>query len=190
MMMKDAFHYGLCVVVMVGLSACHTTSHKTRAYAPMPSQEFDSNNDVVLASLSNIQPAIGPVGEALNATPNNEKKKCGFSSFHRKNTVGYELDDRRQIGLRVSPDIDMFDMSDADVEVGLTFTMALGGRANKRPKCTYGSGFYGQLPYVMHEGVDISGLSDVQSIRGYVKERLDERERRRQEREIKRQRGI
>jgi len=114
------------------------------------------------------------------------KKSCQFSSFHRKNTLGYEIDDRRQLGFRVSPDIDMFDPSDADVTFGLNFTMALGGSANKRPQCTYGSGFYGQLPYLMNEGMDIGGLSDAQTLKSYAKERLDAREQRRISREYQR----
>lgn len=164
----------LIVLAIGGLSACGMTKpytgYKMQSYAPT-------------SNLNALQPAAGDIHNiALNAAP---QKSCSFSSFHRKNAIGYELDDRRQIGFSVSPKFDVFNPSDIDVKMGLRFTMALGGSANKRPKCTYGSGYYGFLPYAMNDKINLNGLADKDNIKSFVKEKLEIREQRRKEREAK-----
>jgi len=164
----------LMMITAVALSACGMA----KPHSGYEFQSYEASQNV-----QNIEPAAGDIQNiALNTAP---KKSCSFSSFHRKNAIGYEIDDRRQIGFNVSPSVDIFDPSDAKVKVGLNFTMAFGGPANKRPKCTYGSGYYGCLPFAMNDGVNLNGLTDTNTIKGFVQEKLKERERRRVEREAK-----
>jgi len=164
----------LLMMTVFGSGGCSIT----KPYSGYKMQSYTSKK-----SLNVIEPAAGDIQNvALNTAP---QKSCSFSSFHRKNAIGYEIDDRRQIGFSVSPSIDMFDPSDAEVKVGLNFTMAFGGSANKRPKCTYGSGYYGFLPYAMNDGVNLNGLINSENIKSFAKEKLKEREIRRQMREAK-----
>lgn len=175
MIMGVVFRALLAMISAIGLGACGMV--KSNTGYKLKSSTLSQKLDVTELETSDIHAV------ALNAAP---KESCSFSSFHRKNTLGYEIDDRRHIGFRVSPSVDVFDPSNAKVKIGLNFTMAFGGPANKRPKCTYGSGYYGLVPYAMNDGVNLGGLTDVGSIKGFVQEKLDERERRRKEREAKR----
>lgn len=163
----------LCSAI-IGLSACGMT----KPYSGYKMQAYNSTKN-----LNDIKPAAGDI-VALN-NHDAPKKSCSFSSFHRKNAIGYELDDRRQIGLSVSPSFDMFDPSDAKVEVGLRFSMALGGEAKKRPKCTYGKGYYGFVPYLMNDSVELGGLMNQDNIKSFVQEKIEIREQRRKERQAK-----
>jgi hypothetical protein len=182
-MRERFFQYLAIICCAVLLSACVTTSQKTsRIKAPIPPLSDVSTANI--AALSNIETASGNPSRVLELpSAERQTRQCSFSSFHRKNTIGYELDDRRQIGFRVSPDIDVFDLSETQVKVGLNFTMALGGSANKRPKCTYGSGYYGLLPYAINSDIDVSGLTDMDRIKSYAQERIEAREQRQVERE-------
>ncbi len=166
----------LLMMTVIAISACGMTKphtgYKMQSYTP------SSDN-----SLDTIQPAAGQM-VALNDA-GVQKKSCAFSSFHRKNAIGYEIDDRRQIGFNVSPSVDVFNPSDAEVKVGLRFSMALGGSAIKRPKCTYGSGYYGFVPYLMNDSVDLTNMLDTNNVKSFVQEKLDERERRQKERDAK-----
>jgi len=176
----------LGLFAMVGLtSACGSTSKHAQFAAPLPPTniEYDKMN-----GLTTIQPALGQNDIVLSASE--KSKSCSFSSFHRKHAFGYEMDESTHMGLTFSPNIDVFNLSDADFKVGLNFTMALGGKANKRPDCTYGKGYYGFLPYAMNDGVNLSGLTNMTSIKGFVQEKLNERERRHKLRESKSLRGI
>lgn len=162
----------LMMITAVGLSACGMA----KSHGGYGFQSYKA-----LKNIQNIEPAVGDMHAInLGAAP---KKSCSFSSFHRKNAIGYEIDDRRHIGFNVSPSVDLFDPSDAEVKVGLNFTMAFGGPANKRPKCTYGTGYYGYLPFAINDGVNLSGLTDINTIKSFVQEKLEEREQRRVERE-------
>jgi hypothetical protein len=162
----------LSTIVLVG---CISSSQKTRVAAPLPPL-----SDTTM-SYANIQPAAGhPQGTIIQKSVS--QKSCSFSSAHRKNTVGYALDDSRHISFTASPSFDAFNPSDFDIKVGLRFTKSLGGPAKKRPKCTY-SGYYGLLPYAMNNKVDISGLANIETIRSYAQERMDVREQRRLEKE-------
>ena len=166
------------IMTAVILSACGMTK-------PHSGYKFQSYNSS--QNIESLEPAAGDI-QNINLDLSNSvkaKQSCSFSSFHRKNAIGYEIDGSRHIGFVVSPSVDVFDPSDAKVRVGLNFTMAFGGSANKRPKCTYGSGYYGLLPYAMNDGVSFSGLTDINSIKSLAREKLEEREIRRQEREAK-----
>lgn len=143
--------------------------------APLPPL---NDTAVRVSNLSNIAPAMNTV----SAVP---EKSCEFSRHHRKHTVGYEIDPSRHIAFDVRPSMDIWNPSDMDTEVSLRFTKSLGGPANKRPNCTYGSGFYGLLPFASNEGINLSGALEGENVKSYIQERLDERERRRQEREAK-----
>jgi|GEM_PF-1370031 len=180
-----------CMIMMcalIGLSACAgNSSKKVRVAAPLPPL---SDTTPSIAAFNAIETAAGGASRELSVNDKQPSKQCSFSSFHRQNTIGYELDDRRQIGFRVSPDIDVFDLSDTNVKVGLSFSMALGGSANKRPKCTYGSGYYGLLPYAVNNNIDVSGLTDVDTIKSYAQERMNAREQRRMEHEERAELGL
>lgn len=159
------------------LASCATSQRTMNVGAPMPPLSDISSS----VALTEIEPAARHDIILNNAA----KKSCRFSSFQRKNTIGYELDNARHISFNASPSFDLWNPSDMDFKVDLKFTKALGGAANKRPDCTYGSGYYGLLPYAMNEGVNFDGLTDTKTIRGFVQDKLDERERRRIEREQK-----
>lgn len=167
----------LCALLGLGGCATNNRSHIKNA-APLPPQHNINQYALSDHHLNDIETAMG-----YNASLNNAAKKCSFSSFHRKNALGYEFDDRRQLSLKISPDIDVFDMNVSDVEVGLNFTMALGGSSNKRPKCTYGSGYYGWLPYAVNNDVQLDGLTDIHRIKSFAQEKIDERNERRKNRE-------
>lgn len=169
-----------CVLLSsLALVGCmSSSSDKTRISAPLPPL-----SDSVAMAYGDIQPAAGhPSHVTVNASPQNTS--CRFSSFHRKHTLGYEFDEQSHLSFTASPSFDAFGGSDFDVKIGLRFTKALGGAAKKRPKCTY-SGYYGLLPYAMNNDINVSGLMDKGYIKSYIEERLDERERRRKEREEK-----
>ena len=177
-MSERTYRYVVLLAILAVIPACASKSAKKHAYSAN--------------QLNNIETAAGHPSNVtkLPARENIKTKQCSFSSFHRKNTIGYELDDRRHIGFRVSPDVNVFDLSDTNVKMGLRFTMALGGSANKRPKCTYGSGYYGLLPYAMNNEIDFDGLTDIDKIKSYAQERMDAREQRRIEREERASLGL
>lgn len=179
-MNRKVFKLTCLLLSTIGLVGCLSTSKSRYASAPMPPQQaYDYH------AYNNIQPAAGSI-ERLNNYEVETRKSCSFSSFHRKNTVGYELDGSRHISFSASPSFDLFDADDFEMKLGLRFTKALGGPANKRPKCTYGTGYYGLLPYAMNDDFNLGGLTDEGNIRSFVQEKLDERERRRKEREAER----
>ena len=165
---------GLC------LSACATDSHRMDVAAPLPPM---TDVTIGLSDLGAIQPATGGVALTANAAP--AKPSCGFSSFQRKHTIGYEFDESHHLSFKVSPSFDIWDPSDFETKVSLRFTKALSGPANKRPKCTYGSGFYGLLPYATNEGIHLNGLFDSGNVKSFVEDKLQERENRQKEREAK-----
>jgi hypothetical protein len=153
------------------VSACTGNDHgRMDVAAPLPPQI--SNHSYLQKHL--IEPASGGMqAEAnLNAAPS--KGECSFSSFQRKHTIGYELDESRQIAFKASPSFDVWNPSDVDMKFSLRFTKALGGAANKRPKCTY-SGYYGLLPYIKNDGLNIGRITDQKTIKSFVQEKLDER---------------
>jgi hypothetical protein len=166
-MRKGIFHYGVLVIGLVGLSACVSTSKTMHAYAPKPPKNIDASA-INPAGLASIQPAVG-YSDDLRVS-NQQRQSCNFSSFHRRHTVGYELDESRHIAFKASPKVDVWNPSDTEVEFSLRFTKAIGGTAKKRPDCTYGSGFYGQVPFLVNDGVETSSI-DMDGIKSFVEER-------------------
>jgi len=180
--MNDRFVYvATLLCALLGIGGCATSSPRIQKNAALLPPQHNINDYALSEHHLNAIEASSGGDMALSGAP----KKCSFSSFHRKNALGYEFDDARQLSLKISPDIDVFDMSVSDVEIGLNFTMALGGKANKRPKCTYGSGYYGWLPYAVNNDVELGGITDMKNIKSFTKEKIREREERRQKRERK-----
>ena len=129
------FHAFAVILTAVALSACVSTSPKTmHAYAPLPPQNIEVA-EVSPQTLANIQPAMGHSADVVLS--NQPKKSCSFSSFHSRNTFGYELDESRHIAFKASPKVDVWNPADSEIEFSLRFTKSLGGAANKRPKCVY-----------------------------------------------------
>lgn len=162
--------------ILCGLSACGMTK---------PNNNYKMQSYIQKTNLSAIEPAAGGLDTIAIGNNDSTKESCSFSSFHRKNAIGYEWDESTHIGFDVSPKIDVFNPSNAEVEFGLNFTMALGGAANKRPKCTYGSGYYGFLPYAMNDKIEASGLMNKNNIKSFVREKIKIREERQKAREKK-----
>lgn len=186
--MRLGIFRNLCVgLALVGLSACVSTSKTKHAFAPLPPKNSQVAGIMNPSILSNIQPALGYQDNIQLSQ--NAKKSCSFSSFHRRNTIGYEFDESRHIAFKASPKVDVFNPDDAEVEFSLRFTKSFGGKANKRPDCTYGSGFYGQLPFLVNDGVETSSLN-MTGVKSYVQERLDIREQRQIERQKRLSRGL
>jgi len=169
----------LSAVALLMVTACSSQPKTMNVYAPMPPEP---STTVTLIDLGQIEPSNGL---ALTEIKEETRKSCSFSKFHRKHTLGYEMDESRHIALKVSPSFDVFDPSDFETKVSLRFTKAIGGAANKRPKCTYGKGFYGLLPYATNERINFGGLFDGDNIKSFVEEKLEDREQRRIEREEK-----
>ena len=166
-------------VALLGvLSACGTVNHNDVSSTPLPPLTDYS------LSLAEINPATG-ADVVITLNQAESKKSCRFSSFQRKNTIGYELDDSRHIGFNISPSFDIFNPTDIEVKIGFKFTKAIGGAALKRPDCTFGSGYYGLLPYATNQGFNFNGLTDVRTLKGFVQEKLDDREKRQIKRESK-----
>ena len=168
----------MTLLSVIGLAGCFsTTSQKMKIAAPLPPL---SDSAPALADFNTIQPATGL---AMNAGQGESRQSCSFSSFQRKNTVGYQLDESRHISFKASPSFDIFDPSDVKVKFGLRFTKSLGGPANKRPDCIYGSGYYGLLPYVMNNKINLNGFADKANVKSFVEDKLKEREKRQKERD-------
>ena len=161
-------------VITLGVTGCVSTPKRMNVAAPKP--PVTNLQTASAVDFAAIQPAAGSphsmpmptVHTAMHARENTETS-CAFSSFHRKNTVGYELDSARHISFTASPSFDIWDASDFDMKVGIRFTKALGGAANKRPKCTYGSGYYGLLPYLANDDIAISKVLTKDFIQGYLR---------------------
>ena len=181
--------FGILCAAILGLSACVSSPKKMHAYAPLPPQNMQPSF-VDAAALSEIQPAVGITIIQSSHNASGKKKSCSFSSFHRKNTIGYEIDSGRHIAFKASPKVDVWNPDDAEMEFSLRFTKSFGGSANKRPDCTYGSGFYGQIPFLMNDGVDMSRITDAKGIQSFVQERLDARGQRQVERRQRISRGF
>ena len=174
----------LAILLACGLPACSSGSKKMDVAAPIPPV---TDVEISQASLGNIQPASGVL--LAMAEADSVQRNCRFSSFQRKHAIGYEFNDHTHLGLKASPDIDIWNPSDFDVDFKLTFTRAIGGAAKKRPKCTF-DGFYGFMPYAANQGIDIGAIGDKANVKSYVEERLEVREQRRLEREKKKAREI
>lgn len=101
---------------------------------------------------------------------NTTKKSCSFSSFQRKNTIGYEFDESSRISFSASPKIDVFDPSDFDMKVSVKFTHSFGGASNKRP-CTYGSGYYGLVPYISNNAINLNRITSIDNIKSMIDEK-------------------
>jgi outer membrane murein-binding lipoprotein Lpp len=174
--------FGLAAVCVL-LSGCFSTNKKNRIAAPLPPlSDLSVAYDV-------IQPATGSANRTThNTTPS--QKSCHFSSHHRKNTIGYQFDESSHLSFKASPSFDVFDPSYMEVKVGLRFTKSFGGKTQKRPDCTYGSGYYGLLPYVVNNDISLGGLTDKGTIKSYVEDRLDEREYRQKQKLIEAERGL
>ena len=155
----------------LGLVACGSAPKKFDVAAPLPPQNLSDQN---IGTIAALQPAAGGVGGQALAMKT--KKDCHFSSFHRKNAIGYEFDDRRHLSFTASPSMDL-DGSDFEMKVGLRFTKALGGPAKKRPDCTYGSGYYGWLPYAANNDfdidIDLNNMFSDENIRAYIEKKLE-----------------
>mgnify|MGYP006430007211 FL=1 len=164
------------------------------ASAPMP-PTTPNTPLTYAAAFSNIQPAANYNSESLsyndsNAAPSRQCKTS--SSFNTSGpTIGYEVSDRTHVGFDVKPDIDVFDPSDAEVRFGLNFTVSLGMPSNDRPKCTH-NGYYGVLPALANTDVSakLSEVTEMDSIKSYVEDRIDAREQRAKERQKRLERGF
>ena len=170
-------HITMGAFTLFMVSACGSNVKHMNVSAPLPPL---SDTQVGVAELQQINPANG-LAFATSVAP--AQSSCRFSSFQRKHTLGYEFDESRHIFFKVSPSFDIWDPSEFDTKVSLRFTKAIGGPANKRPDCTYASGFYGLIPYASNEGINIGGLFDNGNIKSFVEDKLDAREKRRKEQE-------
>lgn len=166
----------LCYLLMTILLMGCQTAPKTRVIAPSPPSSFDET--MPLINLEELQKQ-----NLKPEAPANEKKSCSFSSFQRKNTLGYEWDESTHIALRVSPSFDIWQPDDIKVKTSLRLTHALGGAANKRP-CTYGSGYYGLVPYLTNDGDVVSRLTNPSGLKSLVQEKIEERNQRAEERRL------
>ena len=161
----------LCLLILL-TTACDTPK-KTRLTAPLP-PPID-----MIADISGVPPVDGVPTLALaqNGAP---AKSCSFSSFQRKNTIGYEWDESTHLNLTVSPSFDVWSMNDFDVKTSIRFTHALGGAANKRP-CTYGSGYYGLVPYLSNNKGIISKVASPSLIKSLINDKIEKDDKKKAE---------
>lgn len=157
----------LCLLILL-TTACDT-SKKTRVTAPLP-PPID-----MIADISGVPPMVdGPtLALAQNAAP---AKSCSFSSFQRKNTIGYEWDESTHLNFTVSPSFDVWSMNDFDVKTSIRFTHALGGAANKRP-CTFGSGYYGLVPYLANNEGTLTAITSPSMIKSLINDKIEKNEK-------------
>lgn len=163
----------LLLLALIALPSCGTVDRdrKTRA-APPPLDD----PSIMLAETSITQDnyiAAGFLPPTAGAAPTlGVKEKCAFSSFHRKDTFGYEFDPHQRLAFRFSPDIDIFDIGDADLKVSLRYTRTFGPAPKKRP-CTFGSGYYGLIPYFRNNPGFIGSMTDFDTIKHMIRKELD-----------------
>jgi hypothetical protein len=122
-----------------------------------------------------------PVKVALNAAEE-EEKGCSFSSMQRKHTLGYEIDPSRHITFKASPSFDVWSMGDFKMKASIRFTKSIGGEALKRP-CTFGSGYYGIVPYLTNNTDTLSAITNPAAIKSMIQEKMDERKGRKSKRD-------
>lgn len=123
---------------------------------------------------NSIIPDVNQVQKAAMSAHNDEPKGCRFSSMQRKNTLGYEIDPSRHLTFTASPSFDIWDPTDFKAKFSVRFTKALGGDALKRP-CTFGSGYYGLLPYLRYNPEMFSVITDPTTIKSMLKEKAEEK---------------
>lgn len=162
----------LIVIAMLSVTAC--ASERARLAVPLPPDM------IMTAEATNGGDVSVPRAAVARNVPS--VKSCSFSSFQRKNTVGYEFSESTHLALTVSPSFDIWDASDFDVKSTLRFTHALGGSANKRP-CTFGSGYYGLVPYIANNPSIVGTITDPGSIKTMLREQAEDRRRKQKERE-------
>lgn len=138
---------------------------------PVKTVRFDENS--IIPDTSDIQ--LLAMDE-----PQKKVKSCSFSSAQRKHTFGYEIDPSRHVTFVASPSFDIWDPSDFKARFGVRFTKSLGGEALKRP-CTFGSGYYGIIPYLTNNPDTLSTVTNPMTVKSMVEDRLDEREREREQ---------
>lgn len=162
--------FGLFVTAILA-TGCQS-SNSTRIAAPLPPHSdilYDASMDDGVAP-PHTQTVLAVKEEVK------EKKACSFSSFQRKNTLGYEWDESTHLSMTVSPKFDVWSMDDFEVKTSVRLTYALSGAANKRP-CTFGSGYYGIIPYVSHNPAIINTFTNPSAIKSMLKDKAEERQR-------------
>lgn len=171
---------GFLTTTILCVTSCSSSGPRNHLHAPMPPPTVmtDSGEIIVPPSAQGSGVAGASLGLAQNNIPG---KSCSFSSFHRKNTFGYEIDPSQHISFTASPSFDIWDPGDFEAKFNIKFTRALGGPANKRP-CTFGTGYYGLLPYLLNNEGTLDKLTDTSSIKSMVQERINEREAERKKR--------
>ena len=189
---NKGFQCGVLLVAILTLSACVSSPKKMHASAPLPPQGTAfAMADFSPESFVNIQPAAGGDVDRRMVVSSAPQPSCSMSFTTSGPAIGYEISDRTHVGFDVSPKVNVFDPSDSEVRVGLNFKVALGMPSNKRPKCTH-NGYYGMLPSAMNSdnSINLSRLTDMDTIKSYVDDRLQARERRQIERQKRLERGF
>ena len=168
-----ACYLSILSLAIIGLGACESGKADRAAIIPPPfdvesatmiAEDTLSQADYIVAGF--MPPDIG--NAALNA---GEKKNCAFSSYHREETVGYEFDRQSRLSFRIDPDIDLFDLGDSEAEISFRYTVFLGGPPQKK-LCTFGSGYYGLVPFVSNNPQILDDLTDIDHIKSMVEDEL------------------
>lgn len=160
----------IVIFAVLGLGACQTTNtYKTQIHPP----DFDHSGGTMIAenTLTQHDYIVAGFTPPDHTVHVREKKNCAFSSFHRKETVGYEFDANQRLSFRIDPDIDIFDLDDIEAEFSVRYTVFLGGKPTKRP-CTYGTGYYGLVPYVGNNPDILEDMTDIDHIKSLVEDEL------------------
>ena len=186
-------HLGLSFLATLGLVGCASEDEKKSSHPPLTEYAQTSSSAMQITSVTFDENSIIP---DINAQPqvalNDEGtavKTCSFSSFQRNNTIGYEIDPSRHVSFNASPSFDIWNPTDFEAKVSLKFTKALGGPANKRP-CTFGSGYYGLVPYLTNNPETLSVITDPTTIKSLVQEKARERKERQKEQEERQKMGL
>ena len=160
-----------------GLSGCLSSSHDKPTHS---NTEYVQNTSSVMAVRSvtfdenSVIPDINSVQTAALDADKAEEKGCSFSSMQRKHTLGYEIDPTRHISFKASPSFDVWSMNDFKMKASIRFTKSIGGDALKRP-CTFGSGYYGILPYLSNNTDTLSVITNPSMIKSMIQEKMDEK---------------
>lgn len=160
-------------LAMAGLTSCETqqTKRVTTTPPPLVYETATMIAEDTLTQSDYIAAGFAPPGLSHNNTALGAKKSCSFSSFHRKDTIAYEIDPQQRLAFRFSPDIDIFDLDDIDAKFSLRYTRSLGQAPSKRP-CTFGSGYYGLVPYIRNNPGFIGNLTDMDNIKSMVEDKF------------------
>ena len=163
---------------MTGLGGCLSSPPEkpiqTHTEYVQPSPSVMTVRSVTFDENSIIPDLNTPIKTALDAQPE-QGKGCSFSSMQRKHTLGYEIDPSRHITFKASPSLDFWTMDDFKMKASLRFTKSLGGEALKRP-CTFGTGYYGLLPYLTNNADTLSSITKPSMIKSLVQDKMDERQ--------------